>query len=109
VIEQPTSWVSPDYHVLRIDIPIENYAADTTIDLETDPAAFRAVLYWLDAKGPFDPTIENAQIRAVSHTGTITFDEVADPCQGTSCAMAKGTIDITFLMLRADIDPAMFN
>ena len=92
-----------------IEIPIENFYEGAVLDLETDPMAFSGVLYFLKQAGPLNTTIEEAYIVAVATSGVIHVDEIAEPCQGSSCDLASGTAEIDFIMLKGEIDPEPYN
>jgi len=98
----------PRLVMLQVMIPMESFVAGATLDLAEAQEAFSAQVLWVELESIFDQTIVAAQIRALLAGGAIHIDEVADPCAGEGCPTSKGTMALDFLMLTADLDPALF-
>jgi hypothetical protein len=94
--------------MLRVLVPMDSFVAGATLDLSEDPGAFRAQLMYFELESIFDSTVVAAQIRALLAGGRIHIDEFADPCAGSGCPTSKGTMSLGFIMMTADLDPALF-
>jgi hypothetical protein len=102
------SMAPPQFTLLRVTIPMSSFVEGATLDLSAEPGAFGALLFRLELESLVDQTVTAAQLRAFAVSGRIHIDEVAAPCGGSGCATSKGTMSLVFLMVDADLDPAMF-
>ena len=102
------STAPPKLIMLQVMIPMDSFVAGADLDLAVDNEAFSAQVLYVELQSIFNQTVTAAQIRALLSNGKIHVDEVADPCAGAGCPTSKGTMELDFLMLTADLDPALF-
>lgn len=98
----------PSVDMIQIQIPYDNFTEDTLLSLEADPEAFSAMVMHLDLQSLFNPTVTSGRILALLMDGEFYVDEVADPCAGAGCPTATGTMWLEFAMIKADLDPSVF-
>jgi hypothetical protein len=95
--------------ILTIEIPIENYYDGAILNLGTDPTAFKAWLAQHQLATPLWTEVEAAWILATAFDGVIEIENAAEPCAGdSSCPTATGTMEIDFVLVKAELDPDLF-
>jgi len=103
-------WVKPktftDLHgyKLNVTVPGDAWLDGTVLDLSADPDAFAAWLLHVEYSSPIGLDYDAAWIEAVATSGTIAIDYAADPCSGSGCEPATGSMDIWFELRRVQID-----
>jgi hypothetical protein len=102
---KPRAFMDPQGYKLTVTIPAGNWLDGEVLDLSEDPSAFAAWALHVEYE-MIGYNYTNAWIEAVATSGTITIENAADPCSGSDCEPATGTMNIWFEMRRAQLDPS---